>query len=498
MFKKILIANRGEIAVRIINACRELGITSAAVYSEIDKNSLHVRAADEAYLIGPSAASESYLNFNNILKLAKAINAEAVHPGYGFLSENYNFIKSVEEAGIKFIGPGWEAVHLMGAKTAARKLMKESNVPIVPGTIEPITNIKEAKKVCKEIGYPVMLKASAGGGGKGMHKINSEDEFQQAFEKAQRESKNAFGNSDVYIEKFIEDPKHIEVQILGDSLGNYIHLFERECSVQRRHQKIIEEAPSISVDEPTRKKITEAAVNAAKACNYENAGTIEFLMDKNKNIYFLEMNTRLQVEHPVTELITGVDIVKEQIKIAYGEKLSIDQNKLSIKGHALECRIYAEDVENNFAPSTGQIIHHRLPSGPGVRVDRGIDLKSEVSVYYDPILSKVITYGADREETIERMKRALGEYQIAGVITNIPACRWILNQKEFLDGSFTINFVDNVFIPLLPDKWKTGSNEEYKTAVSILGALLQNKELEFKTERLKNNSSNKWTEVTDE
>lgn len=498
MFKKILIANRGEIAVRIIKACRELGITSAAVYSEIDKNSLHVRAADEAYFIGSSSASESYLNYNKIINLAKEINAEAIHPGYGFLSENYNFIKAVEDAGIKFIGPKYKSVILMGEKTTARKLMKENNVPIVPGTIEAITDIKDAKKMCREIGYPVMLKASAGGGGKGMHKINSEDEFQPAFEKAQRESKNAFGNSDVYIEKFIEDPKHIEVQILADSFGNTIHLFERECSIQRRHQKVIEEAPSISVDESTRTKLTSAAVNAAKACNYENAGTIEFLMDKNKNVYFLEMNTRLQVEHPVTESITGVDLVKEQIRIAYGEKLSIKQNDLSIKGHALECRIYAEDVENNFAPSTGQIIHHRLPSGPGVRVDRGIDLKSEVSVYYDPILSKVITYGSNREEAIERMKRALGEYQIAGVITNIPACRWVLNQKKFLNGTFTINFVDNVFIPLLPDKWKTEATDDYETAASILAALLQNKEHEFKAAKLVFNSTNKWNDISDD
>ncbi|MBU2494736.1 MAG: acetyl-CoA carboxylase biotin carboxylase subunit [Bacteroidetes bacterium] len=498
MFKKILIANRGEIAVRVIKACRELGIISAAVYSEIDKNSLHVRAAEEAYFIGASNASESYLNYNKIIELAKEINADAIHPGYGFLSENHNFIKLIEEQGIKFIGPSWQSVVLMGEKTSARKLMKEHGVPIVPGTVEPISDIKEAKKICGEIGYPIMLKASAGGGGKGMHKIHSHEEFENAFEKAGRESKNAFGNSDIYIEKFIEDPKHIEVQILADSYGNYVHLFERECSVQRRHQKVIEEAPSVSVDEITRKKITLAAVNAAKACNYENAGTIEFLMDKDKNVYFLEMNTRLQVEHPVTELITGIDIVKEQIRIASGKKLSFTQEQLLKRGHALECRIYAEDVENNFAPSTGQIIHHRLPSGPGVRVDRGIDLKSEVSVYYDPILSKIITYGTDREEAIERMKRALGEYQIAGVITNIPACRWVLNQKEFLDGTFTINFVDNVFIPLLPDAWKSQNNDDYEIAVSILGALLQKKEHDLKPGRIKNNSSNKWNDTSDE
>lgn len=361
MFKKILIANRGEIAVRIAKACRELNITSAVLYSEADKDSLHVRVADEAYLIGGAAASESYLNISKITKLAKEINADAIHPGYGFLSENAKFIKAVRESGIEFIGPSASSVDLMGEKTAARKLMSKNNVPIVPGTIEPITDIDKAKEIANDIGYPIMLKASAGGGGKGMRKVNSEKEFAESFERAQNESIKAFSSDAVYMEKFVENPKHIEVQIIGDKHGNYVHLFERECSVQRRHQKVVEEAPSISVDEETREKITKAGINAAKACEYFNAGTIEFLMDKDKNFYFLEMNTRLQVEHPVTELITGIDIVKEQINIAAGEKLSFKQSEVKKRGHAIECRVYAEDVDNNFAPSTGKILHHRLP-----------------------------------------------------------------------------------------------------------------------------------------
>ena len=476
MFKKILIANRGEIAHRIIKACREMNIISVAIYSEADKNALHVRRSDEAYLIGPSPANESYLNKEKIIRLAKQIGADAIHPGYGFLSENSQFIKMVEDSGITFIGPSSKSVEMMGEKTSARRLMKEHNVPIVPGTTVSIKSSEEGKKIAKEIGYPVMLKAAAGGGGKGMRKIENESEFDSSYERAKNESLKAFGNDDVYLEKFIENPKHIEVQILADKFGNYIHLFERECSVQRRHQKVVEEAPSIAVDEFTRKKITQAAVNAAKACNYYNAGTIEFLMDKNKNFYFLEMNTRLQVEHPVTEMITGIDIVKQQIKIADNQKLSIRQEDLKIHGHAVECRIYAEDVDNNFAPSTGKIIHHRLTSGPGIRIDRGIDIMSEVPIYYDPMLAKVVAWGIDREEALVRMKRALSEYQINGVITNVPAFNWILNQKTFLDGTFDINFLDNEFLPLVPHKWKDESAKEYEEIASVLGAFLKMQE----------------------
>jgi len=479
MIKKILIANRGEIAHRIIKACRELNITSVAIYSDADKNSLHVRRADEAYLIGNSPANESYLNKEKIINLAKKIGADAIHPGYGFLSENSEFIKMVEDTGIIFIGPSSKSVKLMGGKTDARTLMKKNNVPIVPGTTEPIKNIVDAKKIAKEIGYPIILKAAAGGGGKGMRKIFSEDEFENSYNLAKSEAKKFFSNDEIYIEKFIEHPKHIEVQILGDKHGNYVHLFERECSIQRRHQKVIEEAPSISVDELTRKKITETAIQAAKACNYYNAGTIELLMDENKNFYFLEMNTRLQVEHPVTEMITGIDIVKEQIRIAEGKPLSFSQDEIKIFGHAIECRIYAEDIDNNFAPSTGKINLHRLTSGPGIRIDRGIDVMSDVPIYYDPMLAKVIAWGINREEAIVRMKRALSEYQICGVTTNISLFKWILNQNEFEDGTFDINFLENKFLPLVPNKWRNSDSEELINVVAAIAAIMKNESQDF-------------------
>jgi acetyl-CoA carboxylase, biotin carboxylase subunit len=492
MFKKILIANRGEIAVRIVKACKELGITSVVIYSDADKNSLHVRVADEAYHIGSSVASESYLNIEKIISLAKNVEVDAIHPGYGFFSENAEFIRKVNESGIKFIGPSEESVKLMGDKTSARRIMKSNNVPIVPGTTEPVKTIEEAIKISEKIGLPIMIKASAGGGGKGMRKIEQMEDLESSIERAQNESLKAFGNSDIYIEKFIENPKHIEVQILADEHCNYVHLFERECSVQRRHQKVVEEAPSSSITIDKRIRVTDIAIQAAKACKYYNAGTIEFLYDQKDNFYFLEMNTRLQVEHPVTEMITGVDIVKEQIRIAAGEKLQFSQNDLQINGHAIECRIYAEDVDNNFAPSTGNILHHRLPSGPGIRVDRGIDVLSEVSIYYDPMLSKLITWGKDREEAIQRMKRALGEYQIAGVKTNINFFFWILEHNKFLDSSFDNNFLDSEFLPLVPDKWRESINEEYKEVVAILSAFLKSQERSLKSVKINTAKNNDW------
>lgn len=495
MIKKILIVNRGEIAVRIIKACRELHLTSAAIYSEADRNSLHVRLADEAFLIGDAPSSESYLNIPKIISLAKRINADAIHPGYGFLSENADFIEAVETAGITFIGPASSSVRLMGDKTAARRLMSESKVPIVPGTTKPITTVESGKVEAEQIGYPVLLKASAGGGGKGMRKIYNPEEFESAFFSARSEALKAFGNGDVYIEKFIENPKHIEVQIIADKAGNYAHLFERDCSVQRRHQKVIEEAPSVVMDPETRKRLTSAAINAAKACGYVNAGTIEFLMDSQKNFYFLEMNTRLQVEHPVTEMITGIDLVKEQIRIADGLPLSFRQEDLKINGHALECRIYAEDVDNNFVPSTGQIKLHRRPDGIGIRVDTGIDPFSNISVYYDPLLTKLITWGKDRNESIERMKRGLGEYKIAGVLTNIAALRWVLKQASFIDGSFDINFVEDHFMPLIPDKWKAEDAQEYEDAAAIIGALLKHKSTEVNASSNECMRNNKWTKL---
>lgn len=492
MFKRIFIANRGEIAVRIVKACRELGVTSIVAYSDADRNSLHVRVSDEAYYIGPSPTADSYLNSKKILSLAKKVNADAIHPGYGFFSENADFIKLVEESGIKFIGPSFESVSLMGNKTSARKIMKNNGVPIVPGTTSPISSYDDAVKICNQIGFPIMLKASAGGGGKGMRRIDKLDDLKSGIERARNESLKSFSNSDVYIEKLIENPKHIEVQVLADEHGNYIQLFERECSVQRRHQKVVEEAPSSSINDKLRQKVTEAALNAAKACNYFNAGTVEFLYDQKEDFYFLEMNTRLQVEHPVTEMITGVDIVKEQIKIAAGEKLSINQRDIKINGHAIECRIYAEDVDNNFSPSIGNILHHRLPSGPGIRVDRGIDVLSEVSIYYDPMLSKLIGWGKDREEALIRTQRALGEYQIAGVKTNINFFFWILSHELFITSKFDNNFLEKYFLPLVPDKWRENTDEKYANAAAILGAYLKSNEKAFKSVKICPSENNKW------
>ena len=493
MFKKILVANRGEIAVRIIRACRELGITSAAIYSDVDKTALHTKLADESYHIGNPEASESYLNQSKIIKLAQDIGADAIHPGYGFFAENAEFIAAVEKTDITFIGPASKSVAMMGSKTAARKLMSEHNVPIVPGTTQPIISVEEGIKEAKKIGYPILLKASAGGGGKGMRNVSSEEEFQSAFEETQRVALKAFGSDDVYIEKFIENPKHIEVQVIADKHGNYAHLFERECSIQRRHQKIIEEAPSSFVDPETRQKITTAAINAAKACNYYNAGTIEFLMDRNKNFYFLEMNTRLQVEHPVTELISGIDLAREQILIAAGEKLSFKQEDLRINGHALESRIYAEDAENNFLPSTGKLYEYIPPAGPGIRLDEGFGRGSFISVYYDPLISKLICWAEDRNKAIIRMKRALSEYRIAGVINNISFLKKIYDQPKFIDGTFDINFIENEFIPAEIEKRDKNEKDELADIAAIFTSLLKGKSAINNEQKKEETNNNKWT-----
>ncbi len=469
MIKKILIANRGEIAVRIIRACKELGIKSVAVYSEADKTSLHTRLADESFFIGPGQSSESYLNKEKIIKKARESGSDAIHPGYGFFSENADFIKMVEDSGLIFIGPSSSSVSLMGSKTAARQLMSKNNVPIVPGTIKAITSVDEGIKLANEITFPVLLKASAGGGGKGMRRINSPEEFQSAFESTRREALKAFGDDSIYIEKFIENPKHIEVQVIADKHGNYAHLFERECSIQRRHQKIIEEAPSSFVDQDTRIKITTAALNAAKACNYYNAGTVEFLMDRNKSFYFLEMNTRLQVEHPVTELITGIDLVKEQISIAEGNQLSFKQEDLKINGHAMESRIYAEDPDNDFLPSTGKLDEYLSPAGPGVRVDEGFGRGSDISIYYDPLIAKLVCWAKDRNNAIERMKRALGEYKIFGVISNISFLKEIFSHPKFINGRFDINFLEKDF------EFTSKQDADITDAISIFTAFLKNR-----------------------
>lgn len=497
MFKKILIANRGEIAVRIIRACKELGITSAAVYSEADITSLHTRMADETYKIGPAVASESYLNKNKIIELAKHIGADAIHPGYGFFSENPDFIETVEKSGITFIGPSSSSVRMMGSKTAARTLMSKNGVPIVPGTLDPIKSVEEGIDFSKQIGFPVLLKASAGGGGKGMRKVNSESEFESAFEGTKREALKSFANDDVYIEKFIEKPKHIEVQIIADKFGNYRHIFERECSIQRRHQKIIEEAPSAFVDEVTRNKITSAAIKAAQSCNYHNAGTIEFLMDDSKKFYFLEMNTRIQVEHPVTELISGIDLLKEQISIASGNKISFSQEDIIKKGFALECRIYAEDSFDNFLPSTGKILAYQEPSGPGVRVDSGFGEDSEISIYYDPMISKLICWDKDRNSVIKRMIRALDEFKIGGVTTNISFLKKLLDMPEFVEGKYDINFIDNM-IDSNSIKEDKEFDAELIEASSAFLALMKLKKTSFTPLNNFKRSENKWWEQINE
>jgi acetyl-CoA carboxylase biotin carboxylase subunit len=470
MFKKILIANRGEIAVRVIRACREMGITSVAVFSEVDRKALHVRLADEAYLIGPPPANQSYLVMEKIIQTAKKSGAEAIHPGYGFLAENPEFVEMIEKEGLIFIGPPAKAVRLLGDKMEARKTMLSSGVPVVPGAKEKIESEEQAISFAQSIGFPVLIKAAAGGGGKGMRLVKNQEEMKQAIRGASSEAQSAFADSRIYIEKYLEKPRHIEIQILADKFGEVVYLGERECSIQRRHQKVIEESPSPLVDEKMRKEMGETAVKAAKAAGYVNAGTVEFLVDPQKNFYFLEVNTRLQVEHPVTELVTGIDIVKEQIKIATGEKLSFVQKDIHWKGWAIECRIYAEDPENNFLPSIGTIESYLEPAGPGVRVDSGLYEGGEVSLYYDPIVAKLITWGKDREEAIQRMKRALTEYRITGVTTTIPLHSQVMENEKFLKGEISTHFIEEEFKKqeLIS---KDGDQEEYKL-VAIVSALV--------------------------
>ncbi len=443
MFKKVLIANRGEIAVRVIRACREMGIASVAIFSEVDRAALHVTKADEAYPVGPAAARESYLNIPKILEVARRSGAEAIHPGYGFLSENAGFARACTEAGIKFIGPPASAMELMGSKTRARTAMQAAAVPMVPGSARGLS-FTEAEALANKIGFPVMIKAAAGGGGKGMRLVRAAEELRSAFETAQSEALRAFGDDEVYIEKFIENPRHIEIQVLGDEHGNVVYLGERECSVQRRHQKVIEEAPSAVVDEDLRSRMGAVAVQAAKSAGYTNAGTVEFLVDSTRNFYFLEMNTRLQVEHPVTELVTGLDLVHLQLRIAAGEKLPFTQEDVELRGHAIECRIYAEDPDNNFFPSPGKITRLIRPSGPGVREDSGVYEGWTVPLDYDPMLSKLIVYAPDRPAAIARMKRALDEYFVGGIKSNLNLFRRILNHPDFAAARIDTGFLDRL------------------------------------------------------
>jgi acetyl-CoA carboxylase, biotin carboxylase subunit len=451
MFKKILIANRGEIAVRVIRACHEMGIAAVAVYSDVDRAALHVRKADEAYPIGAPAASESYLNIQKILDVAARSGADAIHPGYGFLSENAKFARACADAGVKFIGPTAAAMDAMGSKTRARQAMERAGVPLVPGTSRGLESFEQAEQVAGRIRYPVMLKAAAGGGGKGMRLVHAPEELKSALEGARSEAERSFGDSEVYIEKAILNPRHIEMQVLADEHGNTVYLGERECSLQRRHQKVVEEAPSPIVDPDMRKRMGEVAVRVAQAAGYTNAGTVEFLVDQQKNFYFLEMNTRLQVEHPVTELITGLDLVHLQIRIAAGEKLPFTQDEVVIRGHAIECRIYAEDPDNNYFPSPGKITLLLLPSGPGIRRDSGMYEGWTVPMDYDPLLAKLIGYGTDREQAISRLTRALNEYFVGGIKTNISLFRRILSDPDFRAGKMDTGFLDRLLKQKRPE-----------------------------------------------
>jgi acetyl-CoA carboxylase biotin carboxylase subunit len=468
LFSKVLIANRGEIALRVIRACHELGIKTVAVYSEADARAPHVREADEAVLIGAAQSSESYLRGDKIIDAAKATGADAIHPGYGFLSEREWFARAVRDAGIVWIGPPAEAIAAMGSKTAARTLAVANGVPVVPGTTEPLADAREAAKVAKKFGYPVMLKAAGGGGGKGMRVVSSQKELANALEAARREARSAFGDDAVYLEKFIERPRHVEIQILADSHGTVLSLGERECSVQRRHQKMIEEAPSVAVSPELRKEMGEIAVRAARAAGYVNAGTCEFLLDASGGFYFLEMNTRLQVEHPVTELVTGIDLVQWQIRIASGEKLPFRQEDISPRGWAMECRITSEDAANNFLPSTGRIDYLHLPSGPGVRWDGGIESGSEVGRFYDPMLAKLIVWGADRQQAVMRMRRALVDLIVLGVETSRDFHIRVMDDDEFRRGAIDIQWLERRLASILERRAADDIGQVAAIAASLL------------------------------
>lgn len=483
MFKKILIANRGEIAVRIITTAKEMGIKTVAIYSDFDKYSLFTRLADEAYRIGEPPSSKSYLLAEKIIEIAKATGAEGIHPGYGFLSERGFFAKMCEDNGIKFIGASHKSIDLLGSKTEAKALALKNNVPVVPGTDQPLQDLDQIKKIANDIGYPVLIKASAGGGGKGMRVVREDADIESSLRTAQSEAKSSFGDDSVFIEKYIESPRHIEFQIIADEHGNVVHLGERECSMQRRHQKIIEETPSVIMDEKLRMEMGECAKRIVKAAGYSNAGTVEFIVDTNNKFYFLEVNTRLQVEHPITELRTGLDLVKEQLKVACGEKLSFTQDDIMFTGHTIECRICAEDSENNFMPSTGKIIYMNKFLGNGMREDTGIEQGDEISVYYDPMISKLISHADDRETAIAKMKRALREYKLIGIKTNIPFLLSLLETEEFINGNYHTQYIENDF--LKREKARDPIHETKLAVISLASILFK----ENKSPALKLNTS---------
>jgi len=471
--KKILVANRGEIALRIMRSAKEMGISTVAVFSEADREALHVRYADEAVFIGPSPANQSYLAGTKIIAACKLTGADAIHPGYGFLSENAGFAKLVQEAGLTLIGPSPEAMEIMGNKLSAKAAALKYQIPMVPGTEEAVTDVNEAKRRAEEVGFPILIKAAAGGGGKGMRVVENADAFDEQMQLAVSEALSAFGDGAVFIERYVSSPRHIEIQVLGDTHGNIVHLFERECSVQRRHQKVIEEAPSIILSPEIRAEMGNCAVDVARSVNYTGAGTVEFILDENLNFFFLEMNTRLQVEHPVTELITGLDLVKEQIKIARGEMLSYNQEDLKIRGHAIELRVYAEDPKQNFLPDIGVLQTYNTPKGNGVRVDDGFEEGMEIPIYYDPMIAKLITYGENREEAIARMIRAITEYDITGIQTTLNFGKFVMQHPAFTSGNFDTHFVSKYFNPEI--------QEEPDEAASLIAAIAALKMLKKKS-----------------
>jgi len=472
--KKILVANRGEIALRVMKTVKRMGIDTVAVYSTADRNAPHVKFADEAVCIGEAPSSESYLKGDKIIEVAKKLKVDGIHPGYGFLSENASFAESVEKNGITWIGPGSKAIKIMGSKLAAKDAVKAYDIPMVPGIDEAITDTEKAKKIANEIGFPILIKASAGGGGKGMRVVEKEKELEDQMKRAISEAESAFGDGSVFIEKYVSSPRHIEIQVLADTHGNCIHLFERECSIQRRHQKVVEEAPSVVLDEALRKEMGEAAIKVAKACDYVGAGTVEFLFDENKNFYFLEMNTRLQVEHPVTEYITGIDLVEQQILVARGKELQFSQDDLKISGHAMELRVYAEDALEDFMPSTGTLEKYRIPVGEGIRMDNGFEEGMEVPIYYDPMLAKLVTFGKTREEAIQIMIKAIDDYIVEGVNTTLPFGKFVFQHEAFRGGNFDTHFVKKYYSP---EALKEETEEEAKlAALMALKQYLQDKE----------------------